>query len=134
MIFGAITGLLASVGYSVANRIYLSYKIGSYRPPIDTSRKVYNRRDADKLIALFYSNWCNDGATLYPQKLITLLASDENLRRLWVQRAVEIILDGEDPCENRMAECYADKELIEYDFVAAFHPDDFAKLVEYTGK
>ena len=131
MVFGAITGLLASVGYSIGNRLYVSHKIRSYKPPIDTTRKTYNANDANKLIALYYANWCNDGASLYPQKLLPLLASDENLRRLWVSYAIELILDGVDPYNGMKTQRYADQAWIEYDFVAAFYPDDWAKYEKF---
>ena len=115
MIFGALVSLISAGAYAAADEIIKEL------------------------------NWCYGGASLYPQKLIPFLASDENIRRLWVNRAIELILDGEDPYKRNDTEEYikfdpqskgrvSGPQLYEYDFVATYYPEDWEKYKQYKAE
>lgn len=145
MIFGALVSLIAAGAYAVADEIRVRHKIVSYRPVTETKRRVYDTKKGTELSRLFYANWCYGGASLYPQKLIPFLASDEKIRRLWVDRAIELILGGEDPYKRNDTEeyvkfdplsktCIGGPQLYEYDFVATYYPEDWEKYKQYKAE
>ena len=145
MIFGALVSLITAGAYAVADEIRARHKIASYRPVTETKRRAYDVSKAIGLSRLFYANWCYGGASLYPQKLIPFLASDEKIRRLWVDRAIELILGGEDPYKRNDTEEYikfdpqskmrvSGPQLYEYDFVATYYPEDWEKYKQYKAE
>lgn len=141
MIFGALVSLIAAGAYAAADEIRVAHKIRSYQPtmPRDTS---FDTSREDKLKGAFRRNWNDDGATLFPTKLIPFLASDEELRNLWIEAAVWQIMGKEPPNSNlrgrkrylKFDGAWYGPQLYEYDFVARYHPEDWAKYKQYKAE
>lgn len=139
MILGALVSLIAAGAYAAADEIRVAHKIRSYRPTV-TREQHFDTQLESKLRIAFIRNWNNEGATLYPPKLIPFLASDEKIRRLWVEATVWKIMGAEPPGSNlRGRERYLKfdggwfgPQLYEYDFVARYYPGDWEKYQKYV--
>ena len=138
MIFGALVSLIAAGAYAAADEIRVAHKIRSYQPtmPRDTS---FDTSREYKLKEVFRRNWNDDGATLFPPKMIPFLASDEELRNLWIEATVWQIMGKEPPDSNlrgrkrylKFDGGWYGPQLYEYDFVARYHPADWEKYRQY---
>lgn len=139
MILGALVSLIAAGAYAAADEIRVAHKIRSYRPTV-TREQHFDTQLESKLRIAFIRNWNKEGATLYPPKLIPFLASDEKIRRLWVEATVWKIMGVEPPDSNlRGRERYLKfdggwfgPQLYEYDFVARYYPEDWGKYKQYN--
>lgn len=141
MIFGALVSMIAAGAYAAADEIRVAHKIRSYQPtmPRDTS---FDTSREYKLKEVFRRNWNDDGATLFPPKMIPFLASDEELRNLWIEATVWQIMGKEPPDSNlrgrkrylKFDGGWYGPQLYEYDFVARYHPEDWKKYKQYKAE
>lgn len=138
MIFGALVSLISAGAYAAADEIRVAHKIRSHQPtmPRDTS---FDASREYRLKDVFRRNWDHEGATLFPPKLIPFLASDEEIRDLWIEATVWQIIGKEPPDSNlrgrkrylKFDGGWYGPQLYEYDFVARYHPEDWEKYKRY---